>query len=47
MSQYDKKIQILIKYGDVTKANKKYHNSNWARNADHVYRISITGNCAP
>ena len=43
MGQYDKTIQKMINFDDVTKGNKKYHNPNWNQIPDHSYRILLIG----
>ena len=41
MWQYDKKLQKMINYDDVTKENIKEDNPNWPQNLNHAYRILI------
>ena len=41
IKQYNKTIQKIIKFDDVTKENIKEHNPNWPQIPDHPYRILI------
>ena len=43
MYQYNKTIQKMINFDDVTKENIKEHNPNWPQVPDHPYRILIIG----
>ena len=43
MYQYDKMIQKIINFDDVTKEKIKEHNPNWPQIPDHSYRILIIG----
>ena len=43
MQQYNKTIQKLINFDDVTKENIKEHNPKWPQISHHPYRILITG----
>ena len=43
MQQYNKTIQKIINFDDVTKENIKEHNPNWPQICDHPYRILIIG----
>ena len=41
MQQYNKTMQKLINFDDVTKENIKEHNPNWLQIPDHPYVILI------
>ena len=41
--KYNKTIQKMINFDDITKENIKEHNPNWPEILDHPYRILITG----
>ena len=41
MLQYNKTIQKVINFDDITKENIKEHNRNWQHFPDHPYRILI------
>ena len=43
MWEYNKTIQKMINYDDVTKENIKEHNPDWTQIANHPYRILIIG----
>ena len=43
MEQYNKTIQKMINFNDITKENIKQHNPNWLQIVDHPYRILIIG----
>ena len=43
MHQYNKTIQKMINYNDVTKENIKDHNANWPRIPDGPCRILLIG----
>ena len=43
IQQYNKTIQKIINFDDVTKENIKEHNLNWPQISDHSYRILIIG----
>ena len=43
MHQYNKTIQKMINYNDVTKENIKNHDPNWPRIPDRPYRILLIG----
>ena len=42
MLKYNKIIQKVIKFDNVTKENIKEHDLNWSKIPDHQYRILIT-----
>ena len=41
MKQYNKAMQKMINFDDVTKENIKEHNPNWSEIPDHPYKILI------
>ena len=43
IQQYNKTIQKIINFDDVTKENIKGHKLNWPQISDHSYRILIIG----
>ena len=43
MWEYNKTIQKMINYDDVTKENIKEHNPDWTQIPNHPYRILIIG----
>ena len=43
MWQYNKTVQKMINFDDVTKENIKEHNPNWPQIFDHPYRMLIIG----
>ena len=43
MHQYNKTIQKMINYNDVTKENIKNHDPNWPRIPDRPYRVLLIG----
>ena len=43
MWHYNKTVQKMINFDDVTKENIKEHNPNWPQIFDHPYRMLIIG----
>ena len=43
MQQYNKTIQKIINFDNVTRQNIRNHNTNWPKFLDHPYRILIIG----
>ena len=41
MKKYNKTMQKMFNFNDVTKENIKEHNLNWLQIPDHLYRIRI------
>ena len=41
MKKYNKTMQKIFNFNDVTKENIKEHNLNWLQIPDHLYRILI------
>ena len=44
MKKYNKTMQKMFNFNDVTKENIKEHNLNWLQIPDHLYRILIIDN---
>ena len=43
MYRYNKTLQKMVNYDDVTNENMKKHNPNWSLITDRPYRILIIG----
>ena len=43
MWKYNKRMQNMINFDDITKENIKEHYPNWPQIPDHPYRILIFG----
>ena len=47
MQQYNKTIQEMINFDDVTNENMKEHNPNWPQIPVHAYKILLIGGSGP